>query len=407
MGQHYTDLYTTQTMSTTGTRERDVADTIRHLYPGSNWMPMIAQGKVPTPKGANEGVKKQKNMFGKRQVYSSKFEAFTFTPLAIEFTVTSYSDPTLVLTSTEGLVAKYTLINSNNGTTCFINTVDSGGTDLNVTSYGGTDFSVSAGDKLVCLSPHYEEKSSSPSINFKDPDNLYNLTYIFRHAVGISDTAQKSKHYGGDRYMHIRQENGADAMRKASNNLIFDNKPASSAEKNTSGLSTSFGSCDGIYQWAQTSHDFGGSMTKEAFMQDMPLSFHESVGINDKKVMWCGYAVWSVILGWINEGTLQAKPGTYAKWGIESYNILTARGYVEVMLLDVFDRGNFATQALIVCPEKIDYVFYKGRDMQVRENIQGNSVDGREDEIYGEISVCPDDNGYSIMKLINCVPLAA
>jgi len=396
-GTVYNDLYTTQNMSTTGTRERDVADTIRHIFPGADISPLITSGKVPTP----NGVIKSKKMFGKRQVTSPKFEAFVQAPLAIEFTVTSLSGTTLVLASTSGLVAKFSLVNTANGTTCNIDSVTNT-TTLEVTTYGDTAFSVTAGDKLLAISPHYEEKSSSPYIVYNDPENLYNLTYIFRHAVGISDTAMKAKHYGGNRYEHINKSNGAEAMRKASNALLFDNKPASSAEKTTSGLGTSFGSCDGLYQWAQTETDFGGSMTFEAFSQDMPLDFHESVGTSDPKLALMGYQQWSQILGWQNAGLLKLEPGSYKQFGVWSEKIVTARGWIECMVIDSFNRGSFASQMLIINPEKVDYVFLEGRDMQLRKNIHDNSVDGKEDEIYGEISICPDDAGYSIHKCINC-----
>lgn len=397
MPSYYTDLYTTQDMSTTGTRQRDVADTIRHLFPGSNFMPLVSSGKVAIP----EGIKKEKNMLGKRRVHSPKFEAFTQSPMAIEFTVTSLSGTTLTLSSTSGLAGKYSLINTANNSVCNIDSVDST-TVCTITSYSSATFTASANDKLLCLAPHYEEKSSSPNILFYEPTNLYNLTFIFRNPVGISDTALQSQHYGGDRYMHIKNINGLETMRKCSNNLMFDRKPASSAESNTSGAGHSFRSCDGIFHWAQTTTNFHGSMTLESFM-DMPLDMHESVSHDDPKIMFCGDKVWSVILGWENDGTIKLESGSYKQFGVESRKVLTCKGPVEVMILDCYNRGDFSKQALICNPERIDYVFLRNRDMKLRPNIHGNSVDGKEDEIYGEISICPDDGGYSIHKLINCV----
>jgi hypothetical protein len=394
---NFTDLYTTQTMSVTGTRERDVSDTIRHLFPGANFMPLISSGKVPTP----EGVTQEKNLFGKRRVHSSKFEAFVQSPLTIEYTAVSLSSTDLTLAATAGLVAKYSLINTANGTTCWIDSVDDT-TGLTVTSYGTTAFSVAADDILLVLSPHYEQKSGSPNILFNDPTNLLNYTFIFRFPVGISDTELQSQHYGGDRYMHIKRNNGAEAMRRCSNNLLFDNKP-SSGETTTMGTAVSVSSCDGLYQWAQTETDFGGSMSFESFTQDMPLDWHESVGDSDPHLMWCGYKVWSVILGWQNDGTIQLKSGSYNQFGVQSMRMISARGWIEIMVLDAFNRGSFDSQALIVNPEKVDYVFLRNRDMQLKPNIQSRSVDGREDEIYGEISICPNDAGYSIHKLTNCV----
>lgn len=393
----HTDFYTTQTMATTTTRERDVADTIRHIFPAASFMPLISSGKVSLP----DGITKEKNLFGKREVYSPKYEAFIQAPLAIEFTAVSLSSTDLTLSATAGLVAKYSLVNTANGTTCNIDSVDDT-TGCTVTSYGTDTFAVSNGDKLLAIAPHYEAKSSSPYILFNDPDNLYNITYIFRHPVGISDTSLQGKHYGGDRYLHIKKNNGAEAMRRCSNNLLFDNKPTGTNELNTSGLGSSFGSCDGLYNWAQTEYDFGGAMTFETFVQDMPLAFHESVGSDDPKLAVMGYKIWSIILGWQNSGMLKLEPGLYKQYGVESHRIITARGFVDCMVIDAMTRGEFAKQMLIFNPEKIDFVYMKNRDMQLRPNIHGNSVDGKEDEIYGELSICADDGGYSIQKNVNC-----
>jgi hypothetical protein len=395
---YQTDLKTTDVLTTTGIRKRDVSDTIRHLYPSASMMPLISNGSI---KGI-EGVTKEKGLIGKRKVKSSKFEAFTFTPPAIEFTVTSYSAGTLVLVSNAGLIAKYPLVNSRTGLTCIIDTITAGGTTVEVTSYGdGGTFDASAGDKLIVLSPHYEEKSANPGILMKDPDNLFNYTFIHRNAVGVSGTFNQSDNYGGNRYEYIKKENAVDCMRKINHSLLFDNKPAS-GEKTTSGLSASFGSCDGMVNWSQTEFDFGGAMTYNSFMTEMPLTMHESVGADDPKIMFCGYEFWAEVFSWMNNGAnIQVTPGSYEVYGVKSKKLLTCRGDIEVMVNDAYTRGSYKNQALIFNPENIDYVFYKERDTKLNENIQGNSVDGREDELIGEISICSNDNGYSIHQLKN------
>ena len=117
--------------------------------------------------------------------------------------------------------------------------------------------------------------------------------------------------------------------------------------------------------------------------------------------MVCGKKVWGDIMSWQSEG-LRVKPGSLEKYGVKSKVIMTSWGDIEVQVLDMFNRGRFQSQALIMCMDKLDYVYLSNRDIGVRKNIQGNSVDGREDEIYGEISMGVNDGGYGIHKLSNC-----
>lgn len=395
---YQTTAKTVDVLSTNGIRKRDVSDTIRRLYPSASMMPLVSNGGI---KGI-EGVSKEKGLIGKRKVKSSKFEAFTFTPPAVEFTVTSYSAGTLVLASNDGLIAKYPLVNSLTGLTCIVDTVTAGGTTVEVTTYGdGGTFDADPGDKLIVLSPHYEENSSNPGILMKDPDNLFNYTFIHRNAVAISNTFNQSDNYGGNRWEYIKKENLVDCMRKINFSLLFDNKPAS-GEKTTSGLGVSFGSCDGMVNWSQTEFDFGGAMTFNSFMTEMPLTMHGSIGNDDPKLMFCGYEFWAEILSWMNDGAkIHVTPGSYDVFGVKSKKILTCRGDIEVMVNDAYTKGSYNNQALIFNPENIDYVIYKNRDTMLNENIQGNSVDGKMDELIGEISICSNDNGYSIHQLKN------
>ncbi|RPJ55956.1 MAG: hypothetical protein EHM12_11350 [Dehalococcoidia bacterium] len=392
----YTDLYTTQTLSTTGTRKRDVGDTIRHLMPSASLMPLVSSGNIE----GIEGVSRERKLFGKRKVKSPLFEGFTWSPFAITFTTTSYDGSTaLVVTSTTGIVGKMSLVNTSNNTTCYVDSVTNG-TTLVVTTYGATAFSAAAGDVLMCLTIHMEEKSSVPPILMKDPDNFNNITFIHRSATGISWTARQSEHFGGDRYTHMKKESHTSAMRNISNTLLFDNKPGS-GEKNTSGLGTTYGSCDGLVAFAGSEFDFRGAPTYESFINEGPLKWGDSVSSDTTMLMFCGYEFWATILGWMNSGLCECEPGTYDKWGVKSNKLMTCRGDVEVMIIDAYNRGDFKRQALVCNPENIDFIYLNNCDLQIREGIQNASVHGDEDELWGEISIMSNDNGDSICKYVN------
>lgn len=392
-----TSAVTTPNTSTTGTLKRDVSDTIRHLWSGTPFLRLVAKGKIPK----DRDLIKSKSMIGKRRVEKPKFECFYFAPLAVEFTATSLSGTTLVLSSTTGLRAKYSLVNTKNRTVCNIDSITNT-TTCEVTSVGATSFSVSANDILLLIGCRYEEYSSSPAILMKDPTNLYNLTYIARYPFAMSGSAKNNPHYGGNRWEQYKKENATQGLRLTNYSLYFDERPSGTSESNTSGAGHSFRTCRGLWNWAQVEHDFGGAASFEAFMQDASNATHESVGPHHKKVMVCGNRVWTIILGWINDKLIvdQGK-GSYEKFGVESRKVLWGKGHVEVMLDDTFDHGDFAKHSLIFDPDTVNYVHLRDRDFGQRGNIQNNDVDGTMEEILGEVSIDVEKGGYDIMQLKN------
>jgi len=143
-------------------------------------------------------------------------------------------------------------------------------------------------------------------------------------------------------------------------------------------------------------------MTWAKFRDEMPLSMDESVGTQTQKVMFMGTRAWSIVLGWVNDALeVQQNAGTYKQFGVESTRILTAKGPVEVVVVDAFDRADLGEMAIMFCPELLEYVTLRDFDFQARNGIQGNDVDGTMDEIFSEISISTVDAGKSIMIVSN------
>lgn len=408
MASNYYAAMTTPAISTTGTRERTVSDTIRNLFPGVPFMQLIESG-LPNM----DGVKQKRGMISKRKVTSTKPEMFTYTPLAVEFTVSAFTSVAdFTLSSAAGLSTHLLMLNTNNKTVCRIGTVNVTTGAVTATTIGGTTFTASVNDKLLVLGAAYPENSSSPQIIMKDEDNLYNHTQIMRFAGAISNTAGGNPHYGGSFWGRLRERVTVEGLRRASHNMLFAERASSGETTTDSILSDSVRTMRGLWHWAATSYNAQGNMTWEKFRDVMPLEMSDTIDPSKKQIMLCGIKVWADILSWQNDaGIIRVDMSDYGKdttWGVKSMKIMHARGEVEVIHLDVFDRGDLYKNALIFCPDEVEYLYKnKGpgdsqdRDFHPKKGIQNNDVDGVEDEILGEISMGVLDGGNSIHKIEN------
>ena|GEM_PF-6944023 len=404
MATHYTSALTTPTISTTGTRERTVSDVIRNLFPGNPFMVLIESG---LPK--MDGVQQKKGLIKKRKVTSTKPEMFTYTPLAIEFTVSAWTSvSSFTLTSATGLTPKMLLMNTSNKYVCRIGTVNTSTGVVTATTIGSNTFTASVNDKLIVLGSAYEENSSSPYLLMKDEDNLYNHTQIFRFPAAISNTAGGNPHYGGSYWERARERVIVEGLRKVSHNMIFGERASSGETTSDSILSDSVRTMRGLWNWAGATYDAGGNMTFEKFLSVMPLSMSTTVGMETKQVMFCGIQVWADILQWQNDKLALLEPGEYKYFGVQSKKLLHARGMVDIIVLDVFDRGDLYKNAMIFSPDEVEYLYKnKGpgdkqdRDLHPKLGIQNNDVDGLEDEILGELSLGVTDGGNKITTITN------
>jgi hypothetical protein len=404
MATTYTSPLTSPAISTTGTRERTVSDKIRNLFPGNPFMVLIESG-LPKMEGASQ----KRGLIKKRKVTSTKPEMFTYTPLAVEFVVSAWTSITnFTLSSAVGLTPKMLLLNTVNKTVCRIGSVNTTTGVVIATSIGTTAFTAAVTDKILVLGSAYEENSSSPYLMMKDEDNLYNLTQIFRFPAAISNTAGGNPHYGGSYWGRAKERVIVEGLRKVSHNMIFGERATSGETTADAILNDSVRTMRGLWNWAGATYDAGGNMTFEKYLKNMPLAMNDTVGMDTKLVQLCGMQVWADMLQWVNDKLAIVEPGDYKYFGAQSKKFLTARGAIDVIVLDVFDRGDLYKNAIVFSPDDVEYLYKnKGpgdkqdRDLHPKLGIQNNDVDGVEDEILGELSLGVTDGGSKITTVTN------
>lgn len=404
MATLYTSAMTTPTQSSTGSLKRTVSDTLRHLMPGNPITALISSGMLS---GINE-AKTEKGMIRKRKVMTPKYEAFTYSPLAVEFTVSSRTSATeFVVSSADGLHVKMCLFNTRNKTVARIQTISS--TTITVVSVGDatSTFDTAADDVLLALAPAYEENSSSPYILQKDYDHLYNFTQITRGPVAISNSAKGNPHYAGDFWRGLKKRNVYEVMRKVELAALFSNRPSSTNETTADATNGAFRTTRGLLQWKDDTWDAGGSMTYDRWLKELSEKFDETIGTTNDLVSLCGTSTFATLQQWaVDKLVVNTTPGgdkEMERYGITAMRFVTAKQPKGVRLVvhDAFDRGSLNKSMLIFDPELIEYVYLRDRDFKANNGIQNNDVDGVEDEIIGEWGINPIDGGKNILLVNN------
>jgi hypothetical protein len=402
-----TSALTTSAPSATGIEQRTVSDTIRHLFPGFPTMSIVQSGAV------GSDISKSRGLIRKTAVDGTKYECFNYSPLAVEFTVATYSSGTsFTVSSATGLCLKMCLVDTTNHTVARIGAISS--TTITVTSVGDTTFSSAAGRKLLALAPVYAENSSSPYIMMKSEDNLYNILQINRFPSAISASNAGNPFYGKDYWQRVRKQVVMEGFRKVEHSAIFSERPSSTNLTTTDGtLTDAFRTTRGLWNWCVgggASYDAGNAMTHEKFMKNLVLKMNDTVGSDSKLIMYCSRNIFADMIGWANEKVMITEQGELKKFGVKSKIFLTAGPEIEVIVHDGFNKGDNIYSALIFDAERVEFNFKKSRlergkmvsgDFHPWLGIQANDVDGEEDDFIGEWGIGCDDGGSTMTRISN------
>jgi hypothetical protein len=347
----------------------------------------------------------EKGLIRKRKVATPKYEAFTYSPLAVEFTVATRSSATqFTVSNADGLHLKMCLLNTRTRTVARIQVLSS--TTVTVVSVGDAtgSFDTAVGDKLLALAPAYEENSSSPYILMKDPDNLYNFTQISRFAVSISRSAKGNPHFGGDYWQGIKKRSVYDGMRKIELAAMFMDRPSSTNESTADSTLGAFRTTRGLVQWAANSWSAGGSMSADRWITDLSNNFDETVGPENDMVALVGTRFYGQMLQWVQDKMLvMHQDKQLAKFGVTANRFMSAKQPkgIRVIVHDAFDRGDLQKCAFFFDPELCEYAHLRDDDFKPKNGIQNNDVDGVEDEIIGEWGMHATDGGQHMLFVTN------
>ena len=397
---YYTDALTTPTIATDSLLKRTVADEIRRLLPGNNIVTLVAPGIM----GKDKNIVQKKGMIRKRRVENRKYERFTWSPAAVQYTVATFTDvgssSGFTVDSADGLRPTYGLLNTSNMTVCRIGSVSS--TTIKGTSVGSEAFTAEADDVLILMAPYYPQNSSDPYIRINDEDNHYGYTQIARFPIAISGSNKVEARFGPEYWSRVKMNSLINASRTVEATALFGTAPSSEPTTSDSILSDTFQSTTGIYNWSSTSYDAQNNLTYSKFRNNMVLAMHESMrGQNQMLRAYCSQAFYGTTMDWINDKVIINDSGKKDVFGAISPKFMTTGPTVELLVHDLFSRGNLQSTMLVVDPSLLEYVFLRDRDFKPYEGIQDNDVDGIIDEVRGEFGMDVLDGGSSVLKVTN------
>ncbi len=374
----------------TQSEKRDVSSELRMLFNRKTHTLNLVRKKE------NDGTMGGEPSIGMRKATRNRIEWFTFTPLGSTVTASTWTagTNTLAVTDATDLKAYDTLINTSNNAVARVDSISTN--DVVVTAIGGT-FSASANDEIMILATAYPSGSSSPSRIHKDHDNNYNIVQEFREPVEIAWDAMKNDHYfTNDIFAQYKKQKLYQALRTIEKTFVFGKRPSSNnVTAGGSALTSSFGSMQGIYHWAQNEYSAGGALTYKTFTTDVIDMLDDSAPEGDDWIMLCSNLTKSRMSLW---GTDHYRiDGKESEFGYVYDKYTTSRGTVRVVAHEAMESGAYANQGLIYRPSELKYAYIEGYDIQINENIQGTDEHTKADEVFGYLSLEATDAGRSAL----------
>lgn len=400
-------FYATPASGTTQNIPRSVSDEVRDMFPEcAPLLHLVAVGSYVRGK-----YTEQPGRIPKKMVEQKRFECYTYTPLAIEVTVVSSSGATnLVLSDASNIVAPYCLFNPTSGFTARVDSISTNTlvlTPIGAASVAAANAGV-ANDKLIVMAPAYGEGSQDPISLYKDEDNTYNTTQIIRFPYKISNTAKATKSYFGNYETRMHDITFKEAKRKTESAMLFNNRASGSGNTTAGGaaFTTAFSSTKGLWQWAASTFDCGGTFTPDKFRREIPSFYADNtaniVGAQSPMVMFVSTEVSGIMQSWINmTQRIDQAGGDVEVFGLKAKRFQTSSFAVDVVVHELFNHGGMKNKGLLFNPEESFYAALQGRDIKENPNIQTPSLDGVMTELLGEIGLGTKAGGQDIMQLTN------
>jgi hypothetical protein len=396
--------------SSTDFRKRDISEIIRRLNPDITKMLALVKGSNLDAYG--KPAYSGKGMIRKKACKRMDPEWTTITPIAVMYVATGGSSTTIVVADNTYFQVGDQVVNTTTAEVCIVTAVDSGGTDLTVKAVSGGTWSCSADQYVAMLASAYEEGTERYSTVSNEP--TVNKTYlqIFREGLSIADTTRKTESYTRENQVEMyHTEKMLMTLRKLETNYWFSKK--STASTGTTSItvgSTAYPvySMQGMLDYAGTAIDLGGTFNWENWNTVLYPQMPTTLRAKDTIYAAMGRKLASVMNQWATDSYLAM--GTNSgemKFGkkIKTY-YMGGNLEVEPLVLDCFDTGGMDDSIMFFQSSDLDYLFYEGYDLQVRENAQSNSAMKKDDIFEGIVGLRSYTNGANIKWVKNCLKAA-
>lgn len=231
----------------------------------------------------------------------------------------------------------------------------------------------------------YEEGSTAPAPNSRNPTKLFNYTQIFKETVGITNTADAIKNLRtGKAWENDRKRKSFDLAQAMEYAFIFGRRSevtSGTHPKRTTGGIVSFLSTN-VKDWTETP-------TEESLLEALQgLFLYQPAGTPNERIVFAGN-------GAINTLNLLAKnspstninyDGLFTVYGMKLSRWVIPQGEIAVKSHPLFNIHPVWTNSmLIINPKGIKERYL--RKVKFMDNIQANDEDARRGQWIGETGV--------------------
>ena len=244
--------------------------------------------------------------------------------------------------------------------------------------FGGTTAlaSIAKDTPIYIISNAYAENSTSPAALTTKPDEKYNYTQIFRTAVQLSNTADKTKMYGGADRGYQRSKALLEHKREIAKAFYAGYRTIDGTyTKRTTG---------GLFSFLTQTQAFSSGGTTLTYANFDELVAQKAFRYGSKqKLLIAGPKLSTVINMWaLNKVVTDV--ATDAAFGMRVKKLYTSYGDLMVVYDPLLADLGHPDYGIVIDTNNINYVHLDGRDTKLYTNIQENDRDGIKDEYLTE-----------------------
>ncbi len=260
-------------------------------------------------------------------------------------------------------------------------------TQIQVTRGFGTTAAAAVVDNdwLTTLGTTHAEYADTPTSVGYTPEEVNNITQIFRESWTMSGTAIETEFRTGDEYKNARRRAGRDYALKCEWAFLLGEYLNTTDPVSGLPLTQTRGIIPHIAQYAPNAVKSAVGALSEA-QWDEYLEQLSRDGMFENKIMLAGGTALRVFETMAKAGNIQMRSDPKTEtYGMAIRNYMTSFGELKIAEHKLFSQHPVMRQnALIVDTEFIQEVPMKGRDTKCLKDRQGNGVDGKTDEFLGE-----------------------
>lgn len=243
--------------------------------------------------------------------------------------------------------------------------------------FGGTTAATaSSGDAVYIIGTPYAENSVSPTALSTQVTEVYNYTQIFRTPVQLSNTADKTKMYGGADRGYQRSKALLEHKREIATAFYAGRRSIDS--------SYTLRTTGGLFSFMTQSQAFAAAGTQLNYTNFDELVAQKVFRYGSKeKLLIAGPKLMTAINGWAMNKVL-TDMSTDKSFGMRVKKLNMSYGDLMVVYDPLLADLGHPDYGLVIDTNYVNYVHLDGRDTKLHTNIQENDRDGIKDEYLTE-----------------------